>query len=179
MYSDARFSHDREALQRKVKLMSFFPVVVGWVCCCCCCFLVGLFVLSFVFVFYNCIVSLGFLSKKNRFFFSRGKASCDRVPLPNLRYMLCVLVLHNLSNSDMDERIFNVRTDVNTCDCTRLCTDTARESALKVDSARKSPCLNGESNLRQRRADSTLCRLSYIPAPVPKLRSDCCDLHTD
>ena len=42
----------------------------------------------------------------------------------------------NLPNSDMDYRIFNVRnvrTAVNVFDCTRGCTDTVRESALKVD----------------------------------------------
>ena len=38
---------------------------------------------------------------------------------------------------DIDYSIFNVRTDVNACDCTRGCTDTPRESALTVDSRRK------------------------------------------
>ena len=47
----------------------------------------------------------------------------------------------------MDHRIFNVHTGVNPCDCTRGCTDTVRESAPKVDSGRKIPCLTGESNL--------------------------------
>ena len=41
------------------------------------------------------------------------------------------LRFHYLPNSDMDYEIFNVNTDVNACDCTRACTDTARESALK------------------------------------------------
>ena len=49
----------------------------------------------------------------------------------------------------MDYRIFIVRTDVNSCDCTRGCTDTVRESALEVDSGRKIPCRTGESNLRR------------------------------
>ena len=36
--------------------------------------------------------------------------------------------------------IFNERTDVDACDCTRGgCTDTVRESALKADSGRKVP----------------------------------------
>ena len=44
----------------------------------------------------------------------------------------------------MNYRIFNVRTDVNACGCTRRgCTDTVRESALKVDSWRKKPSLSG------------------------------------
>ena len=52
---------------------------------------------------------------------------------------------------------------VNACDCTRGCTDTVRESPLKVDSGRKIPCGTGESNLRRRRAGSMLYQLSYIP----------------
>ena len=54
-------------------------------------------------------------------------------------------------------------TDVNACDCSRGCTDTVRESALKVDSGRKIPCRTMESNLRQRRAGPVLYQLSYIP----------------
>ena len=54
----------------------------------------------------------------------------------------------------MDYRIFNVRTDVNPCDCTRGCTDTVEESALKVDSGenkkKKILCCTRES-LRQQR----------------------------
>ena len=43
----------------------------------------------------------------------------------------------------MDCRIFNMRTDVNVCNCTRGCTHTIRESALKVDSGRKIPLHRG------------------------------------
>ena len=43
------------------------------------------------------------------------------------------------------------------------CTDTVRESALKVDCGRKIPCRTGESNLRLQRAGPMLYRLSYIP----------------
>ena len=50
----------------------------------------------------------------------------------------------------MDHRIFNVRTDVNPCHCTRGCTNAVRESALKVDSGRKIHWRTGESNLPQR-----------------------------
>ena len=57
--------------------------------------------------------------------------------------------------SDMDYRINNVHTDVNASDCTRGCTDTVRESALKIDSGKKIPCRTGGSNLRQRRACPT------------------------
>ena len=63
----------------------------------------------------------------------------------------------------MDYRIFNVITDVNTCDCIPRCTDTVRDFALKVDSGRKIPCRTRESNLCQRRASPMLYQLSYIP----------------
>ena len=56
----------------------------------------------------------------------------------------------------MDYRVFNVLTDVNACDCVRGCTDTVKESAVKVDSGRKIPFRTGESNLRRRRADPKL-----------------------
>ena len=67
----------------------------------------------------------------------------------------------------MDYGIFNVRTDVNACDCTQECTDTGtvRESALKVGYERKIPCRIGESNLRRRRAGPMIYPLSYIPTP--------------
>ena len=54
---------------------------------------------------------------------------------------------HNPTNCVMDYRMFNARTDVTACDCTRGCTGTVRESAVKVDSGRKIPCRNGESNV--------------------------------
>ena len=59
--------------------------------------------------------------------------------------------------------IFNVCTDLYVCDCTWGCTDAIRESALKIDSGRKIPCLTGESNLRQQRDGPMLYQLSYIP----------------
>ena len=62
-------------------------------------------------------------------------------------YGTCWLCLccHNPPNSDVDYRIFIVRTDVNACDCTRRCTDTEREFALKADSGKKISCRTGES----------------------------------
>ena len=72
---------------------------------------------------------------------------------------------HNPPNSHVDYMIFNVSTDMNACDCTRGCTDTVRESALKVDSGRKIPCRNGESNLH-----SAACRSDALPTePHPRL----------
>ena len=70
---------------------------------------------------------------------------------------------HNPTKSDVDNRIFHVRTDVNACDCTRGGgggLDTVRESALKADSGKKIPCRNGESNLPPRRDCPTLYQLS-------------------
>ena len=69
----------------------------------------------------------------------------------------------------MDFGIFNVRTDVHACNCTRGCKNTVRESALEVDSGRKLPCRTGESDLRQRRAGPMRFQLSYIPTPPLKL----------
>ena len=63
----------------------------------------------------------------------------------------------------MDYGVFNVRTDINACDCTRGCTDTVRESALKIESGRKIICRTGVSNLRQRRAGQTLYQPRFIP----------------
>ena len=57
------------------------------------------------------------------------------------------LCCQNPPNSDMDYRIFIMRTDVNACDCTWGCTDTERESVLRVDSGKKIPCCTMESNL--------------------------------
>ena len=87
---------------------------------------------------------------------------------PNCNACWVFQCFHNSPNSNMDYAIFNVCTNVNARDCTWGCADTVRESALKVDSERKFPCRNGESNLRQRRAGPTLCQLSYIPTLICK-----------
>ena len=49
--------------------------------------------------------------------FFPGKASCDRVALPNQQCMC----FHNPPNSDMNYKVFNVRIDVKNCmrDCLR------------------------------------------------------------
>ena len=79
-----------------------------------------------------------------------GNSGCF-FPGKNYRALWVFECFCNPPNSDTDYMIFNVRTDVNACDCERGCTDAVRESALKVDCGRKTPCLTGESNLRQRR----------------------------
>ena len=53
------------------------------------------------------------------------------------------------------------------------CTDTVRESPLKVDCGRKILCCTGKSELPQRRAGPTFYQPSYIPAPFS------CDGHDD
>ena len=70
----------------------------------------------------------------------------------------------------MDYGIFNVRTDVNACDCAGGCTDTVRESALKADSGRKIPCRTGESNLRRQRVGVML----YQPRCIPRITIEYC-----
>ena len=73
---------------------------------------------------------------------------------------------HNPPNSDTDYRIFIVCTDVNACDCTRRCTDTVRESALKVGSGKKKiPRRAGESNCFSGETVRCSNQLSYIPCP--------------
>ena len=58
---------------------------------------------------------------------------------------------------------YNMCTDADARLCTRVCTDTVRESALKVDSWRKIPCRIEELNRCQRHAGPALYQLSYIP----------------
>ena len=95
--------------------------------------------------------------------FPQGKPAVTESRYPTCGARWVFSCFHNPPNSDMGYRIFNVRIDVNACDRTRGCTDTVRESALRVDSGRKIPCRTGESNLRQRRAGPVLYQLSYIP----------------
>ena len=64
----------------------------------------------------------------------------------------------------MEYRIFNVRSDVDPCGCTKACPETVRKSLLKVDSGRRILCRTREPNLHQQRAGLMLYQLSYIPA---------------
>ena len=82
----------------------------------------------------------------------RGKSAATKPAATESHYLIygacwAFSCFHNSPNSDTDDRIFHVHTDVNACDCTRGCTDTVRESALKVDSGSKISCRTGESNL--------------------------------
>ena len=70
----------------------------------------------------------------------------------------------------MDYRIFNMHTDVSACDCAQGCTDTVRESVLKVDSWRKIPYCTRELKLHWQHAGLMLYhlyQLSYISTPPP------------
>ena len=58
---------------------------------------------------------------------------------------------------------------MNECDCTQGCMDTIRQSALKVDSARKIPCCIRDLNLRQQHASPMLYQLRYSPPPPSPL----------
>ena len=91
------------------------------------------------FFFYSCIVPLEFLPWQIHVTFPRERQ------LWQSRYQTygaCWVFrcFHNPSNSDMDYRIFNVHTDVDACSYTQGCTDSIRESSLKVHSGRPIPC---------------------------------------
>ena len=55
---------------------------------------------------------------------ARGKPAAIESRYPTYGACWVFSCFHNPPNSDMDYGIFNVRTDVNACDCTRGCTDT-------------------------------------------------------
>ena len=103
----------------------------------------------------------------NRFHFTSFSSSSFRSATTIIKliifvaYRACWVCLRccNPPNSDMNYRIFIVRTDVTARDCTRGCTDNKRESALKADSGKKIPCRTGESNLR----DETDDEISHWP----------------
>ena len=116
----------------------------------------------FFLTFYNCVVPMGFLPREIRVAFS-GESQLPQSRYPTYSACWMFQCFHNPPNSDVGYGIFNVRTDVNACDCTRWCTDTGRESALKVDSERKIPCRTGKSNLSRQRDGPTLYKLSYTP----------------
>ena len=110
---------------------------------------ISCFSCSVYFTFYNCTVQMGFLPWKNLGCFPWGKPAATESRYPTYCACWVFQCFHNPPNSGMDYRIFNMGSDVNACDCTWGCTDTVRESALKVDSGRKIPCRTEESNLRQ------------------------------
>ena len=103
----------------------------------------------FSFTFFSTILSQWDFSHRKFGLPSLGKASCDRVALPNLR---CTLGCFSVS---IIHRTLTMATGFLTCTLMQMhpivhkgITDTVRESALKIDSRRKIPCRTGESNLR-------------------------------
>ena len=104
----------------------------------------------------------------NSGYLHRGKPAATETRYPTYGTSWVFKFFRNPPNSNMGYGIFNMRSDVNACDCNRGLTDTVRESALKVDSGRKIPRRTGESNLRRRRADPILYQLSYIPTPLSR-----------
>ena len=92
---------------------------------------------------------IGISPTENSDRFSQGKPAATESRYPTYGACWVFGCFHNPPKSNMDYGIFNARTDVNACDCTRGCTDTVRESALKVDSGRKILCRIGESNQPQ------------------------------
>ena len=73
-------------------------------------------------------------------------------------------------------RIFNVHADVMLVTVPGGCTNTVRESALKVGPRGKIPCLTRESNLRQYCSwlcSLTLQQLSHIPPRLVYLSPVC------
>ena len=103
----------------------------------------------------------------NSGYFSLGKPAATESRYPTYGACWMFYCFHNPPSSDMDYGIFNVRTDVTACGCTRGCTDAVEESSLKVDSGRKITCRIGESN--QQLASPMLYQLNYIPTPRPRL----------
>ena len=115
------------------------------------------------FTLYNCIVQMEFLPREIRVAF-RGESQLrqSRATQPTMHA--------GCSGVSIIHRTLTWTTGSFTCSQMLMyaiahegCTDTVRESALKVDSGRKIPCHTGESNLRQRRAGRMLYQLSYIP----------------
>ena len=127
------------------------------------------FLLNFFCCWYNCIVPMGFFPWEIELP-SPGKPAATESRYPSYGACWAFWCLHNPPNSDMDYGIFNVRTDVNACDCAWGCTDTLRESALKADSGRKIPCHTGKTNQHRGRAGPMLYQLNYIPTKSYGLR---------
>ena len=99
--------------------------------------------------------------------FPQGKPAVTESRYPTYGLWWVFLWFRNLLNFDMDYKICNVRTDVNACDCTRGCTDTVRESALKIDSGRKIPCPH-----RGIEPASAACRSDALPTELHPLGID-------
>ena len=77
--------------------------------------------------------SVGISPLANSGFFPQGTPAATESRYPTHSACLVFKYFHKPPTSDMVYRVFNMRTDVNACDCTRGCTDTVRESAPRAD----------------------------------------------
>ena len=75
--------------------------------------------------------STGISPMKTSGCFSWGKPALTESHHPIYGACWVLKCFHNPLNSDMDYGIFNVRIDVNVCNCTQGCLDTVREPALE------------------------------------------------
>ena len=115
----------------------------------------------------KCSVPLGPVPWEIQVAFPR-KSQLQQLCYPTYGAHWVFMCFHYPPNSGMDCRSFNMRTNVNACDCEHKCIDTTRESALKVDCRRKIPGHTGESNLHQQCAGLMLYQLRDIPIPTYK-----------
>ena len=122
--------------------------------------------MCFFFFFYNRIVPSGFLPWEIRVAFpGESQLRQNGVKQPTVHagcFSICII-----------HRTLTCTTGSLTCAQMFMhriahegCSDTVRESALKVDSGRKIPCRTEQSNLPQRRAGPALYQLSYTPVPM-------------
>ena len=87
-----------------------------------------------------------------------GKAGCDRVAATQPRVHWVLQFFHNPPNSDTDYGIYDVRTGVNACPCTRGCTDTVRVCTESWLPEKKTPLPH-----RGIEHASTACRSDALP----------------
>ena len=87
------------------------------------------------------IVPVGFLPLEIRVGFLR-ESQLRQLRFPTYCACWVFSCFHNPLNSDMDYRIFNVRTDVNTCDCAGGCMDTRKRVCTESWLWEKNPLLH-------------------------------------
>ena len=94
--------------------------------------------------------------------FPRGMPAATESRYPAYGACWVFYCFHNPPNFDMDYRIFNVRTDVNACDCTRECTYTRKRVCTRRP-REKNPSPHRGIEPASGRDGPTLYQLSYIP----------------
>ena len=123
----------------------------------------------FHFTFYNCIVPFGFLQWKTQVAFPWESQLQQSHTIQPMVHAGCfsVSIIHR-----------TMTWTTRSLTCTRIlmheiahrgCAGTTRESALKVDSGRKIPCLTGESNLFNFGVNSVPRKKQtyFLPHPPP------------